>query len=54
MINAIPSWFSGPRVSETKGTKQYGGKMAVGPLYLDVFLLAAISAAAPAASADLR
>src|SRR6218665_2225546 len=39
-----------PRVSKAKGTKQYAGKIAV---YLADFLSAAISAAAPAASADL-
>src|SRR6218665_1269008 len=40
----------GPRVSKAKGTKQYAGKIAV---YLADFLSAAISAAAPAASANL-
>src|SRR6218665_495935 len=40
----------GPRVSKAKGTKQYAGKIAV---YLADFLSAAISAAVPAASADL-
>src|SRR6218665_2485283 len=40
----------GPRVSKAKGTKQYAGKIA---MYLANFLSAAISAAAPAASADL-
>src|SRR6218665_2557085 len=39
-----------PRVLKAKGTKQYAGKIAV---YLADFLSAAISAAAPAASADL-
>src|SRR6218665_2699246 len=40
----------GPRVSKAKGTKQYAGKIAV---YSANFLSAAISAAAPAALADL-
>src|SRR6218665_741636 len=39
----------GPIVSKAKGTKQYADKIAV---YLADFLSAAISAAAPAASAD--
>src|SRR6218665_2045139 len=47
---AMPSCLMGPRVSKAKGTKQYAGKIAV---YLADFLSAAISAAAPAASADL-
>src|SRR6218665_3032553 len=40
----------GPRVSKAKGTKHYAGKIAV---YLADFLSAAISAAVPAASADM-
>src|SRR6218665_2957003 len=40
----------GPRVSKAKGTKQYAGKIA---MYLADFLSGEISAAAPAASADL-
>jgi|SRR6218665_257802 len=40
----------GPRVLKAKGTKQYAGKIVV---YLADFLSAAISAAAPAASAYL-